>query len=106
MWTIPNKHALPSLKEVQTTKLILSQLETRLADAIEALELAHRVIDGLEEELEERRRWIAPARLLPHDILSIIFTDVCLINWRATFILNGVCRTWRQSMIEVPHIST
>jgi hypothetical protein len=102
MWTLPNRYAIPSYEEIEATKVTIRELKMRLVDARQALPQTQNAIDHLEQELEERSSWISPARLLPHDVFSLIVLEACYEDWKAPFILGGVCRTWRQSILDTP----
>lgn len=99
------------------------QLESRLEDATDALEetlrAAHIVkagqekkfidfekeygkLDVIRSEIKLRQSCIAPARLLPHDILSIVILEACIADWKVIFSIHGVCRTWRASALDTP----
>lgn len=106
MWTPPSKYTLPSNQDVQATKAAISKLEAHLMVAMEALEQAHKATDNLEQEISERKRWIAPARLLPHDILSIIILEACKQDSNVPFTFGSVCRTWRASALDTPRAWT
>lgn len=56
-----------------------------------------------EPEMEEpHRAWVAPAHRVLIEILSIIFVDATLIDWRAPFVLGRVCRHWRHTVLQTP----
>lgn len=100
----PNRYALPSNEEAVATRLTIRDLEARLAQAKQTLKRAQSEVDLLEEDLYKQRNWISPVRHVTHDILSIIFLEATQKDDRAPFVLGGVCRLWRQSMLDTPRV--
>jgi F-box-like len=95
MWPPPNIHALPSKEEIQQVKEEISSMERQIADA-------QLKIDALRISVAEREAWIAPIRKIPHEVLSHIFLDVSMDNWKAPLTLQSVSRWWRDVVVDTP----
>ena len=67
----------------------------------ELLEARHRVA-ALENDIFARKAWIAPIRRLPHEMLSLIFFELSIDDWKAPLELQGVCRLWRRVLLDTP----
>lgn len=102
VWRNSHRSGLPSKDEMENTKLAITNLENSLKEAI--LNNASDKINELEQELLHRRAWIAPIRLIPVEILSIIFLDTSRMSGKAPFILGGVCRFWRDIILGMPEV--
>jgi F-box-like len=92
----PTPEELKKAKE--TIKLVQRDLET----AMEVLAQAQLRVEILKKDLEERNAWIAPARRLPFDVLSMIFDWCSDIKWDSPAQIAAVCRTWRRVVLDTP----
>src|SRR5450432_4128335 len=99
MWPPPNIQALPSKEEIQQIKKEILSMELQIVDA--SLK-----IEALRKSVTERKAWIAPIRKLPHEVLSHIFVEVSMVNWKAPLILQSVSRRWRDVVVGSPRAWT
>jgi hypothetical protein len=99
MWPPPSIQALPSKEEILQTKEEISFIELQLIEVQLKME-------ALQKSIAERKAWIAPIRKLPHDVLSQIFVEVSMDNWKAPLILQSVSRWWRDVVVGTPRAWT
>jgi hypothetical protein len=99
MWPPSNIQALPSKDDIQQIKQDISSMEQQIVDA-------QLKIETLRKSVAERKAWIAPIRKLPHDVLSQIFVEVSMDEWKAPLTLQGVCRWWRDVVVGSPRAWT
>jgi hypothetical protein len=99
MWPPPNIQALPSKEEILQTKEEISFIERQLTEVQLKMEV-------LQKSIAERKAWIAPIRKLPHDVLSQIFVEVSMDNWKAPLILQSISRWWRDVVAGTPRAWT
>jgi hypothetical protein len=99
MWPPPNIQSLPSKDEVQKIKEEISSMELEII----ATELK---LEALRKSVTERKAWIAPIRKLPHEVLSHIFVEVSMDDWKGPLILQGVSRWWRDVVVGSPRAWT
>jgi hypothetical protein len=99
MWPPPNIHALPSKEEIQQIKEEISSMELQIIGA--QLKIA-----ALQKSVAERKAWIAPIRKVPHDVLSQIFVEVSMDDWKAPVTLQSVSRWWHDVVEGSPRVWT
>jgi hypothetical protein len=102
LWQTPNIRLLPTPSEIKLTKKSIDILEVQLQNAQAALQLAQQAVTALQRQIDEKKTWIAPIRRIPHDVISMIFLELCQTNWSAPMILSSVCRSWRESILVSP----
>jgi hypothetical protein len=68
MWSPADVRALPTKNDVIAANEAIKQLEIRLLDA-------QRVVDDLQREMDKRRAWLAPIRIVPNEIMSMVLAS-------------------------------
>lgn len=63
-------------------------------------------VEQLEQQLLERKAWLAPVRRLPFELLSRIFEFSRDKHWPWTLRLGWVCHRWREVLFASPHVWT
>jgi len=103
MWPPRDPYALPSKEEIQEIEADILQLEAELVEArrVAALE-SESGPAALENDIFARKAWIAPIRRLPHETLSLILFELSIDDWKAPLKLQGVCRLWRNILLDTP----
>jgi hypothetical protein len=99
MWPPPDIQSLPSKEEVQMIKEEISSMELEIIDTELKLE-------ALRKSVIERKVWIAPIRKMPHELLSQIFMEVSMDDWKAPLTLQAVSRWWRDVVVGSPRAWT
>jgi len=99
MWPPPNFLDLPSKDEIRKIKEEILSMERQIADA-------QLKIDALRKSVAEREAWIAPIRKIPHDVLSQIFVEASMDDWKAPLILQSVSRWWHEVTVGSPRVWT
>lgn len=102
MWSPANPQALPSQEERRLANKAITQVESQLIMALEALAHAQSVVDNLRTDLLSRRAWLAPIRRVPPEILSEIFVLVTEIEAYAPIKISEVSRRWRKIVLGTP----
>jgi len=95
MWSPPDPYAIPSKNEIQKVDADILRLEAELLEA-------RRRVATLESDIFARRAWIAPIRRLPHEVLSLVFFELVIDDWKAPLRLQNVCRLWRNILLDTP----
>ena len=102
MWSPVDIHSLPTNKDRIHAIHAIKELEIELEAATVALLQAQQHLDNLKIDLLKRRAWLAPIRILPNEVLSLIFTQYAEERWRAPLLIQGVCRLWRDIVRHTP----
>ncbi|KIM30843.1 hypothetical protein M408DRAFT_321789 [Serendipita vermifera MAFF 305830] len=99
MWSLGNPESLPSQGERTSAMETIYVLQKKRE---EILAKAKQEANDLELEISKIRAWLAPIRRVPADVLSLIFVEVCQLDWQAPKVLGIVCRLWREVLLSTP----
>ena len=103
LWNPADERTIPSPSEKDRTQSIIDELQQKLDYENSIIENNLRMIADhqrrariLEEELQKRKRWIAPIRRVPDDVLVGILDLALRGSRRQIWRFSHVCRYWRQ----------
>jgi len=86
---------VPTREEVKAAQPTLELLETKLAGLLEMAE-------DMRTRIALHKAWAAPVRRVPEDLLSMVFLECALDEWKSPLVLGAVCRRWRGVMLNTP----
>lgn len=100
--SLSGTQSTPSQDEIRTIKEDITSLEIEMEHALKLLDEAQCRVDSLAKALFEKKSLIAPVKNATFDILSMIFEASAIEDWKSALRISGVCREWRNVIIQVP----
>ena len=96
LWNPADERAVPRPYEKNCTRSIIDDLQRKLDFANSGIAEYQRRAQILEEELQKRKRFIAPIRGVPDDVLLEVFKFALKCAPRQIWTFSHVCRHWHQ----------